>query len=120
MHGSKRKIPSKKSRPYIYVKFLALLGAPYIYDISRLRVKERVELYINCPSGLSWPVYSVNFLKTIVSFHCPSFIRRTLNDTEALYLSACFIYRPINKILMKFDLKYVQRTLTVDHCILRT
>jgi hypothetical protein len=26
---------------YIYdVKFLALLGAPYIYDISRLRVKE--------------------------------------------------------------------------------
>jgi hypothetical protein len=25
---------------YIYdVKFLALLGAPYIYDISRLRVK---------------------------------------------------------------------------------
>jgi hypothetical protein len=25
-------------RSYIYVKFLALLGAPYIYDISRLRV----------------------------------------------------------------------------------
>jgi hypothetical protein len=47
MHGSRSKIPSKKSRPYIYdVKFLALLGAPYIYiyiyththDISRLRV----------------------------------------------------------------------------------
>jgi hypothetical protein len=32
--------PVKKFRPYIYdVKFLALLGAPYIYDISRLRVK---------------------------------------------------------------------------------
>jgi hypothetical protein len=30
--------PVKKSRPYIYdVKYLALLGAPYIY-ISRLRV----------------------------------------------------------------------------------
>jgi hypothetical protein len=41
MHGSRSKIPSKKSRPYIYdVKFLALLEAPYIhiYDISRLRV----------------------------------------------------------------------------------
>jgi hypothetical protein len=40
MHGSRSKIPSKISRPCIYeVKFLALLGAPYIYDISRLRVK---------------------------------------------------------------------------------
>jgi hypothetical protein len=39
MHGSRSKIPSKKSRPYIYdAKFVALLGAPYIYDISRLRV----------------------------------------------------------------------------------
>jgi hypothetical protein len=43
MHGSRSKIPSKKSRSYIYdVKFLALLGAPYIYiyiyDISRLKV----------------------------------------------------------------------------------
>jgi hypothetical protein len=34
------KSPVKKSRPHIYdVKFLAVLGAPYIYDISRLRVK---------------------------------------------------------------------------------
>jgi hypothetical protein len=40
MHGSRSKIPSKKSRPYIYdVKFLALLGDPHIYDISSLRVK---------------------------------------------------------------------------------
>jgi hypothetical protein len=40
MHGSRSKIPSTKSRPYIYdVKFLALLGAPYIYDIRRLRAK---------------------------------------------------------------------------------
>jgi hypothetical protein len=39
MHGSRSKISSKNSRPYIYdVKFLALLGASYIYDISRLRV----------------------------------------------------------------------------------
>jgi hypothetical protein len=42
MHGSRSKIPSTKSRPYIYVKFLALLGAPYIYDISRLRINHRV------------------------------------------------------------------------------
>jgi hypothetical protein len=39
MHSSRSKIPSKKSCPRIYdVKFLALLGAPYIYDIIRLRV----------------------------------------------------------------------------------
>jgi hypothetical protein len=32
MHGSRSKIPNKKSRSYIYdVKFLALQGAPYIY-----------------------------------------------------------------------------------------
>jgi hypothetical protein len=31
--------PSSERRPYIHdVKFMALLGAPYIYDISRLRV----------------------------------------------------------------------------------
>jgi hypothetical protein len=46
MHGSRCKIPSKKSRPYTYIKFLALLGAPYIYDISRLRVKVRKHPFI--------------------------------------------------------------------------
>ena len=45
MHVSRSKISSTKSRPNIYiyiydVKFLALLGAPYIYDISRLRVND--------------------------------------------------------------------------------
>jgi hypothetical protein len=40
MHGSRSKIPSKNSRPYIYdFKFLALLGVLCVYDISRLRVK---------------------------------------------------------------------------------
>jgi hypothetical protein len=39
--SSRSKIPSKKSRPYIHVfKFLALLGASYIHDISRLRVNQ--------------------------------------------------------------------------------
>jgi hypothetical protein len=46
MHGSRSKIPSKKSRPYIYIKFLALLGAPYIHDISRLRVN--LSQQVNC------------------------------------------------------------------------
>jgi hypothetical protein len=46
MHGSRSKIPSKKSRSYIQdIKFLALLGAPYIYDISSLRVKGNVVYY---------------------------------------------------------------------------
>jgi hypothetical protein len=40
MYGSRSKAPSKKSLPYIYdVKFLALLGAPYICDISSLRIE---------------------------------------------------------------------------------
>jgi hypothetical protein len=30
MHGSRSKIPSKKSRPYLSLKFLVLLGAQYI------------------------------------------------------------------------------------------
>jgi hypothetical protein len=39
MHGSRSKIPSKKSHLYVYdVKFLALVGASYVYDIIRLRV----------------------------------------------------------------------------------
>jgi hypothetical protein len=48
IHGSRSKISSTKSRLYIYiyiyiydVKFLALIGAPYIYDVSRLRVNVR-------------------------------------------------------------------------------
>jgi len=31
-------------------------GAPYIYDISRLRVKDRVDLHVYSLSGSSWPV----------------------------------------------------------------
>jgi hypothetical protein len=58
MYGSRSKIPNKKSRPYIYiyVKFLALLGAPYIYDISRLRVEGSMgplfELFIKFSNGM--------------------------------------------------------------------
>jgi hypothetical protein len=67
MHGSRSKIPSKKSRPYIYdVKFLALLGAPCIYDISRLRVNIKQQdgnhklSYMTCNTPVAfymWPVW---------------------------------------------------------------
>jgi hypothetical protein len=57
MHCSRSKIPNKKYRPYIYdVKFLALLGAPYIYDISRLRVKYWPE------GGLLEPKHVANYV----------------------------------------------------------
>jgi hypothetical protein len=47
MHGSRSKIPSKKSRPYIHdVKFLALLGPAYMCDISRLRVNKKILICI--------------------------------------------------------------------------
>jgi hypothetical protein len=52
MHGARSKIPSKKSRPYIYVKFLALLGAPHLYDISMLRVNRT----FSCPELLVFGV----------------------------------------------------------------
>jgi hypothetical protein len=46
MHGSISTIPSKKSCPHIHdVKFLALIGAPYIYDMGRLRVKSPLIFY---------------------------------------------------------------------------
>jgi hypothetical protein len=43
MQSSRSKIPSKNLvHIYIYdVKFLALLGAPYVYNINRLRVKNK-------------------------------------------------------------------------------
>jgi hypothetical protein len=49
MCGSRSKIASKKSRPYIYnVKSLAVLVAAYIYnDISRLRACDIGCFYVN-------------------------------------------------------------------------
>jgi hypothetical protein len=47
IHDSRSKIPIKKSRPYIYIKFLALLGAPYIYDVSRLRVNCFLSIFVS-------------------------------------------------------------------------
>jgi hypothetical protein len=53
MHSPRSKIPSKKSRPYIYIKFLALLGAPYIYDISRLTVNVSLQMSMPILQGIS-------------------------------------------------------------------
>jgi hypothetical protein len=47
---------------YIYdVKFLALLGAPYIYDISRLRVKERRGYSLLQEKALDLPMWRARF-----------------------------------------------------------
>jgi hypothetical protein len=67
MHCSRSKIPNKKSRPYIYVNFLALLGAPYICDISRLRVNEALLLYhiifiLTCISHMNFTITDGEFV----------------------------------------------------------
>jgi hypothetical protein len=59
MHGSRSKTPSKKSRPYIYVKFLDLLGAAYIYDISRLRVNS---VFTHYGSSIEERVFLVEYV----------------------------------------------------------
>jgi hypothetical protein len=58
MHGSRGKIPSKKSRPYIYdVTFLALLGAPYIYTtlvglgLNISLIKSALQYVLTCYNG---------------------------------------------------------------------
>jgi hypothetical protein len=43
MSGSRSKIYSKNLVHIYDVKFLALLGAPYVYDISRLRVNSGMQ-----------------------------------------------------------------------------
>jgi hypothetical protein len=69
MHGSRSKILSKKSRLYIYdVKFLALLSAPYICDISRLRVKFSCK---DTGGGLGVPVRRVPLSKPTVASALP-------------------------------------------------
>jgi hypothetical protein len=92
MHGSRSKIPSKKSRPYIYIyihtyihiKFLALLVAPYIYDISRLRVKISLPLSLSTPCQRPHVKYrvprSVRGLHWIIHFFsCLYKCRQTVN-----------------------------------------
>jgi hypothetical protein len=68
IHATRSKIPSKKSRPYIYVcmyevKFLALREAPYtpIYDINRIRVK-RNYLYFSLPLSIIFMYKSCIFI----------------------------------------------------------
>jgi hypothetical protein len=68
MHGSRSKIPSKKSRPCMYdVKFLAVLGAPYIYDISRLRVNKALKNLLTVPASVT-RLYNSCLFSTITVF----------------------------------------------------
>jgi hypothetical protein len=75
MHGSRSKITSKKSCLYIYkcVKFLALLGAPYIYDISRLRVNGKGVTYLfNDKIKFSGSIY---FCNSVCDFYVLLFLK---------------------------------------------
>jgi hypothetical protein len=68
MHGSRSKIPSKITRPYIHdIKCLALVGSPYIYEISRLKVN-----YHYCAAKNNFYMFyqqSSNNLDSKLSFH---------------------------------------------------
>jgi hypothetical protein len=81
MHGSRSKIPSKKSRPYIHdVKFLALLGAPYVYGVSRLRVKLN---YIN-----QLPIKHYKLIRSVYYRQAPKALdtrRKTLNRNSDVF-----------------------------------
>jgi hypothetical protein len=74
MHGSRSKMPRKiLVHIYIYiymyvydVKFLALLGPPYIYDVSRLRVKGFI-VQSPCECG-GWPL--IRFIRHLAVVYC--------------------------------------------------
>jgi len=59
--------------PYIYttLAFLALLGAPYIYDISSLRVK--VKDHLNSPFFFLSLKYFLNFYFSSI---CSSYVSK--------------------------------------------
>jgi hypothetical protein len=70
MYGSRGKIPRKKSRPYIYVKFLALLGATYIYEISRQRVNvEATQFATQLPTQFARPTVRLYLLLFLLNSH---------------------------------------------------
>jgi hypothetical protein len=86
MHGSRRKIPGKKSRPYIYdVKFLNLLGAPYTYDILRLTVKA---------------TYDILRLRVKATY---DILRLTVKATYAAHVYVCiFLYKLVRSAGVHF------------------
>jgi hypothetical protein len=94
---------------YIYdVKFLALLGAPYIYDISRLRVK----CWADCvPTTLTWnqqcafEVFSTQSMHFVLwSIHCVT------TDLGVSCKLVCANSQPVDKI--KWSLCYC-----VNRCV---
>jgi hypothetical protein len=48
MYGSRSKIPSKKSLPYIYTLNFWLYSELHIYDISRLTVNVKIVYFVGC------------------------------------------------------------------------
>jgi hypothetical protein len=86
------KSPVKKSRPYMYdVKFLALLGAPYIYDISRLRVKRKcTEALYNAALPCVLGQMSTNVWK-LLSFSALDLCLLVWKNCEACFLEN-FLY----------------------------
>jgi hypothetical protein len=98
MHGSRSKIPSKKSRPYIYdLKFLALLGAPYVYDISRLRVKFNGRITIYLTRSIPLCVITIGTEKYSLSQHVfklikPEYMSQLYSHHQAYLQSLVEIY----------------------------
>jgi hypothetical protein len=126
MHGSRSKIPSQKSRPYIYdVKFLALLGAPYIYDISMLRVnlwkieKRRgrsacfltsfiflfILCFLFCSILFSFLLFYHISTLTSVFMHCPIYCgRASISSFRSYHLhSSGWAVQIMKLLIMKFS-----------------
>jgi hypothetical protein len=87
MHGSRSKVPSKKSCPCIHeVKFLAVLWAPYIYiyiyiyDISRLRSNINTHHHQMCSKI---DVHKSNYLHFLTKIY--TFNGRGVYNTKCVY-----------------------------------
>jgi hypothetical protein len=98
MNDSRNKIPSKKSRPCIYdVKFLALLAASCIYDVSRLRVK-----HIFHRTNTFWYVYCYYISLTLVDLNLIPKDKRCTSDIGYV-ISRRIITNIIIYILEKYN-----------------
>jgi hypothetical protein len=84
------KSPVKKSRPYIYVKFLALLGAPHIYDISRLKVNPQDELGPSISSSVvlcSFVLLVYIVVLVLIVYSCTSSLRVVATFSGIVFFS---------------------------------
>jgi hypothetical protein len=104
MHGSRNKIPSKIARLYIYdVKFRTLLGAPYIYDISRLMVKFHF-LYLRCTRVHNWVAQIGKWAESCLKGPCNHSL---LQNMSMIYIiDVCIPSCPGKHFRLKTDLAY--------------